>query len=71
MNTSLERHIAEEVLETYALGKLDEAARAPLEEHLLLCPACQDRLSEMDEYIRVMRAAMQSPTGSIAGKSCA
>jgi anti-sigma factor RsiW len=57
MNARLDRHINEEVLEEYALGmQLNEDCK-PLEEHLLICPACQDLLAAIDEYIRVAKAA--------------
>jgi hypothetical protein len=48
-------HIDEEILERYALGKLDENDAAPLEEHLFVCHACQDRLADADAYIRSFR----------------
>jgi len=44
-------------LEAYSLGRLSAAASAPLEEHLLGCTGCQDRLTGWDEYTRAMRAA--------------
>jgi hypothetical protein len=52
-----------EMLEIYALGHMNERACARLEEHLLVCHRCQDRLAEMDEYIRAARtaAALLSP----------
>jgi hypothetical protein len=49
--------ISDDLLEMYALGRLPEPAEAPLEEHLLICPACQIRLEQMDDYIRVVQAA--------------
>jgi anti-sigma factor RsiW len=54
------RHISEELLEQYAVsGSLPEAELAPLEEHLLICPDCQDPLKELDEFIATMRLALQ------------
>ena len=50
-------HIEEETLELYALGRLGEDEAAPVEEHLLVCHFCQDRLAATDEYIRTVRAA--------------
>ena len=50
-------HIDEETLERYALGRLGEEEAAPVEEHLLICHSCQDRLAAADEYIRIVRAA--------------
>jgi len=51
-------HVAEEQLEQYAMGSLPQSGEASLEEHILLCPECQDRLEEMDVYVRTMRVAM-------------
>ncbi len=50
-------HATEEALESYSLGTLSEAETEVLEEHLLICSACQDRLSETDTYVRHMQAA--------------
>jgi anti-sigma factor RsiW len=50
-------HIDEETLELYALGRLAEEEAAPVEEHLLVCHSCQDRLASTDEFIRTVRAA--------------
>ena len=50
-------HPSEDTLEEYAFGRLAEQDAAPLEEHLLLCAGCQDRLGELDEYIRLMKTA--------------
>jgi Putative zinc-finger len=57
MNTSFDRHVPEQVLEEYAMGMLSEKDCMPLEEHLLICSACQDLLAQTDEYIRVAKAA--------------
>ncbi|HLH41265.1 MAG TPA: hypothetical protein VKX39_19105 [Bryobacteraceae bacterium] len=50
-------HPAEDTLEEYAFNRLAEEEAAPLEEHLLVCSICQDRLAASDEYIRLMKAA--------------
>lgn len=57
MNAGLEGHYPEEIWESYAMGMLSKEQSAPLEEHLLLCPACQDVLAELDEYLEAMRSA--------------
>jgi len=57
MNADFGSHFPEELFETYAMGQLSVQDGAPLEEHLLICPACQTRLSSIDEYIAIMRAA--------------
>jgi anti-sigma factor RsiW len=48
---------AEDVLETYAWGRLSDPDNAPLEEHLLVCDACRNRLEQIDEYLRVAKSA--------------
>lgn len=57
MNASFDRHSPEDVWEEYAMGMLSEEDCKPLEEHLLICPACQQVLAEADEFIRVTKAA--------------
>jgi len=51
------QHIDDGLLDRYAQGILREDLVAGIEEHLLLCPACQDKLSEMDEFLRLFQAA--------------
>lgn len=58
MNTGLDRHYPEEVWENYAMGILSDQESKPLEEHLLICSACQDLLAAADEYIAVAKAAL-------------
>jgi Putative zinc-finger len=60
MNASFDQHLSTEVWEKYAMGMLSEEDCTPLEEHLLLCPACQDLLAQADEYIRIAKAATLS-----------
>ncbi len=50
-------HALEEDLERYSMATLPEAEAAILEEHLLICPLCQERLTESDAYVRAMRSA--------------
>ena len=58
MNAGSDRHFEEAVLEEYALGMQSEEDCKSLEEHLLICPACQDLLAEVDEYVEVAKAAL-------------
>lgn len=44
-------------LEAYASGTLPENEVRAVEEHLLVCPACRERLAETEAYVRAMRAA--------------
>ncbi len=64
MNSGFNRHFEEEVLEEYALGMRSEEDCKSLEEHLLICPACQDLLAEVDEYVEVAKAAAALLTGT-------
>ena len=57
MNAGFDRHFSEQVLEDYALGMLSEENCAALEEHLLICPLCQDLLADADEYVQAAKAA--------------
>ena len=52
-------HIPEEDLELYAIGReFPEGLLAIIEEHLLICEACQDRLQDLDRYVAAMREAL-------------
>src|SRR5579863_2885618 len=63
-------HLSEETLEEYAFNRLSEAEAEPLEEHLLVCGACQEKLREVDDYIRLMkRAAVKRPSDPQTGSS--
>lgn len=57
MNKRSNRHVPEDVLERYAMGRLSGEECEPVEEHLLLCAVCQRSLEQTDEYIRVAQAA--------------
>lgn len=48
-------HFSAETLEEYAFNRLSEAATEALEEHLLLCTLCQNKLKAVDEYILLMK----------------
>ena len=50
-------HPQGEDLERYSIGALSDPQGEALEEHLLICPACQDQLAEIDTYVRTMRVA--------------
>lgn len=49
-------HISDDVLELYLMGRLTEMEMAPLEEHLLICEDCRNRLEEAETYLAAMRA---------------
>jgi anti-sigma factor RsiW len=44
-------------LDLYALGRLPDVETTEVEEHLLLCETCRDRLSETDRFIAALRYA--------------
>ena len=54
-------HISEEALDSYALGSVSERELAPVEEHLLFCPACQERLADTDTFIAALRRVLLNP----------
>lgn len=61
------RHPNEDVLEAYALHRLDGAKLARLEEHLLACEHCQARLQQVDEFVLVMRQASEPAANTAPG----
>jgi hypothetical protein len=52
-----ENHIEDDELELYALGRLCESRVVAVEEHVLICESCQDRLAETEAYVQAVRAA--------------
>ena len=50
-------HISEEALERYAMLTLPQRRIGPLEDHLLLCSECQDRLQAQIDFVTAMRGA--------------
>jgi hypothetical protein len=50
-------HPDEDVFEDYAFDRLSEKKTADFEEHLLVCERCQDKFVQVDEYVRLMKAA--------------
>lgn len=47
-------------LEDYAFGRVSPEAVADVEEHLLVCSDCQDRLQAEEEYIAAFRVAART-----------
>lgn len=56
-STLTSRHPGEDELELYCLDRLDEPQAAPIEEHLLVCEACRQRVTDLDVFLK---AAMQA-----------
>jgi anti-sigma factor RsiW len=50
-------HIEEDLLDRYAMGTLPGESVAAVEEHLLICRFCQNRLVETDQFVPLFRAA--------------
>ncbi len=51
-------HPSAEVVEQFALGRLEGLGLDEFEEHLLSCEQCQDELAETDEFIAAMTQAL-------------
>jgi hypothetical protein len=63
--TQSSSHVGEELLEQYSVGCLAESDVARVEEHVLLCEACQDKLGHIDSWVRsVRRVGAQLPAES-------
>jgi hypothetical protein len=50
-------HLQEEEIERYSMGSLSEDECDSIENHLLLCEMCQQRVTEHDIYFGAMREA--------------
>jgi len=55
--TERNSHAAEELLEQYSAGSLPETEVARVEEHLLICETCRERLVSIDDWVRSLRRA--------------
>jgi hypothetical protein len=55
-----QQHPSEEVLESYSMGRLSESEVDSLVEHIIVCDVCQDKLHEVDDFIKAFRAAAPS-----------
>jgi len=54
-------HPTEEILEAYVFHRLSEPLVAQVEEHLLICPQCQDVVAESDQFVSAFQAAGRFP----------
>jgi anti-sigma factor RsiW len=57
MEATFEDHCTDDALELYALGRLEVSRTEALEEHLLICEPCRERLDETDIFVRAMKGA--------------
>lgn len=53
-------HPSEEILEEYVFQRLPELLVAQVEEHLLVCPNCQDAVAKTDRFVSAMKAEAQA-----------
>ena len=54
---NIQRHMDAEDLERYSMGNSSPAESEPIEEHLLTCDECRNRLRETDDYLLALRTA--------------
>jgi hypothetical protein len=73
MNFCLRPHIPDDFLERYAMARLSPLECASFEEHLLICPICQERLAGVEEFVVIIRAALVElgvePVGRIGAQA--
>jgi anti-sigma factor RsiW len=50
------KHLAEDLIEKYSLGRLDNAAASRVEVHLFVCDECRTRLDKFEFFLSVLRA---------------
>jgi hypothetical protein len=55
----IHRHVDAEALEQYSMGTSSAERTTLIEEHLLTCGECQERLRETDDYLLAMRTASE------------
>lgn len=55
----METHPTDDTIEDYALGRLSENESAQFEEHILMCPQCQDALRLKDAFLADLRSALK------------
>ena len=55
------RHLSEDDIEKYAMGKMTETEAAPTEEHLLVCQQCRDELELLGLIIAGLREEYSRP----------
>jgi hypothetical protein len=57
-------HLDDGLVERYSMGRLEEPELGEVEEHLLMCPGCQKRVEEEDQFTRAARAALSGPVSA-------
>ena len=51
------KHISDDDLERYAMQRIPGTGSGPLDEHLLICLECWDRLQSETDFVSAMRSA--------------
>lgn len=59
MSATHKSHPSDNDIELYALGRLSDEVAAPIEEHLLVCDSCRDRVKQADEFVTTICAALR------------
>lgn len=57
MEREIEKHLEEDQFEAYAMHVMSGDELDCVEEHLLFCEACQDRMQAVESYVKAMRGA--------------
>ena len=60
-------HIRIDTVERYAMGRLPEPRTAAVEEHVLVCENCQQKLSVFDGFVEELRACYPMKTSVAFG----
>jgi uncharacterized CHY-type Zn-finger protein len=68
ISSQVETHVNDDTLERYAMRPLPSPESERLEEHLLICSACRDRLQFTNEYVAAMKTAAKTQRESPATK---
>jgi len=55
--------------ERYAMGRMSRADHARYEEHLLVCPRCQEALAGFDAFVASMRGAVEKAEAEPPGRA--
>ena len=66
---SVDRHPDAEEIESYSMGAISDAETGGLEEHLLICEQCRNRVLEADAYLSAMRQAGTEIRGALKQRS--
>jgi anti-sigma factor RsiW len=59
-----EKHLSEDMLELYALGRLSGEEWSVAAEHLAGCSSCRDRLAGIEAYTATMIEALKRIKGA-------